>query len=296
METTQFEERPTSLGGYGSIVPYHGVVGYDGSRGQRGHTVWIPTDSTSDSGEVLELLTRAADLLDVSTERGKLFYSVQCMDFSWYGSGREQLEDDLEDPWSLAESVRSTMESQHNTDLDIHRPCFAIVAPARFGLFFVLLRGAKDSSVDDAEYKPVHYTKAGVLMENPVMAWDGLEEIIDSQEAIPLEETHVEITSLGGDNHPLERVVPVDHERTGDADLVAAESAYSSSGKEASEELRESIDRTQRLTYRIKGGTVGFEKESEYRAQSMSLINPDMISLWGAPFVIGRPMCSAHSE
>ena len=71
---------------------------------------------------------------------------------------------------------------------------------------------------------------------------------------------------------------------------------YDSQDGNSSQEIQEAIDRTDRLTYRVNGGTIGFENEREFRAEGLSLLHPKDITLGGWPIVIGTPSCKAISD
>lgn len=290
------EKRPTSLGGYGSIVPYHAASTYDPLYGKEGTVVDLPTESYESPEQILERLSHAEELIEVGTEPGELYYAAQCSDFSWYGSGISDLEEDLPLAWKLSEDLKQTLSENHGSEMEVHRPCFVIVAPARYGIFWSVLRGFKDRDEDGDDYETVYASRAGVLMENPILSWPALEEMVDSDGPIPLVETEVESATIRGKGRPLEQIVPVDHERTGDADILAAKNVYTQNEAEASEEICEAIANTSRLTYRVRGGTVGFENEREFRAQNMSVLRPHAIDLGGWPIVIGSPLCDALSD
>jgi len=296
MDPSELERRPTSLGGYGSIVPYHAPATYDPIYGDEGVRVDLPTEGYESADQILNRLTRAADKLDLDTDPGRLYYSAQCQDFSWYGSGIEDLREDLPSSWKLSQTLQKTLEERHGTELGIHRPCFVILAPIRYGIFWTVLRGFKNSDEDGEGYETVYDTQAGVLMENPVLSWPALEELVESDGPIPLVTTEVEAVSLRGEDRPLEEVIPVNHDRTGDADILAAKNVYKSEKTEGSEQMHEAVERTARLSYRIKGGTIGFEKEREFRAEGMSLLRPEGITLGGWPVVMGAPFCRAISD
>ena len=296
MGNSPLEDRPTSLGGYGSIVPYHAPMTYDPLRGDEGVVVHFPTEGYESPDQILDRLTRASQMIDVSTEPGNLYYTAICKDFSWYGTGVENLQSDLQSSWELSEALRDTLEERHNSDLEIHRPCFVILAPTRYGIFWSTLRGFKDRDEDGEDYETVYDSQAGVLMENPVLSWPALEDLVDSDGPIPLVTTDVETSNRSGNDRPLEEVIPVNHERTGDADILSAKNLYHSQDGNSSQEIQEAIDRTDRLTYRVNGGTIGFEKEQEFRAEGLSLLRPNDITLGGWPIVIGTPTCKAISD
>lgn len=296
MVDTHLEERPTSLGGYGSLVPYHGVLSFDPAQGDEGTVVRLDSGGWQSPDEALNLLERASKKIDVGTGRGSLYYSAQNSQFSWYGSGVEQLREDLAAPFELSSSIHSTLENQHGRELDTHRPCFAVIAPARYGFFWMLLRGGKDDSDDREDYDVSFDLRAGVLMEDPILSWPALEELVPSDGPIPLSTTQVESVTASGEDRPLERVVPVDHGNTGDADILAANNMYASAIQGASSDVQNAIEKTKRITYRISGGTIGFEKEREFRTGGMTLLRPSDITLWGHPLVIASPMCNAVSR
>jgi hypothetical protein len=68
MENSPLEDRPTSLCGYCSIVPYHAPMTYDSLC--EGVVVYFPTESYESSNQILDRLTRASEMIDASTEPG----------------------------------------------------------------------------------------------------------------------------------------------------------------------------------------------------------------------------------
>lgn len=249
MGNSPFEDRPTSLGGYGSIVPYHAPMTYDPLRGDEGVVVHFPTEGYESPDQILDRLTRASQMIGVSTEPGSLYYTAICKDFSWYGTGVENLQSDLQSSWELSEALRDTLEERHNSDLEIHRPCFVILAPTRYGIFWSTLRGFKDRDEDGEDYETVYDSQAGVLMENLVLSWPALEDLVDSDGPIPLVTTDVETANRSGNDRPLEEVVPVNHEKTGDADILAAKTSMRvRRGTPAKKFGRQSIEPTVLLT------------------------------------------------
>jgi len=289
MKSDELEDRPTSIGGYGGIVPYHAPLTYDPGRGGESVVVYLPTEGYESPDQIVDRLNRAAKKIDVDLNPGQLYYSGQCQDFSWHGTGLQNLQSDLSSCWELSETIQATLKERYGSKLSIHRPCFVIIAPARFGIFWTTLRGFKDAETKETVYD----VQAGVLMEDPVLSWPALEEMVDSDGPIPLVTTAVATANRSGNDLPLEEVIPVNHDRTGDADILSAKNVYQNQGVGTEDEIQQAIETTDRLTYRIKGGTIGFEKESEFRAQGMSLLCPQDLHLGGWPIVIGSPFCNA---
>jgi len=97
-----YEKRAISLGGYGSLVPYHGPLTYDPATPGPAREIPIPMDQAKPE-DVLEKLDEVAEHLRVSTEPGHLFYSLHWSDYGWHSSGLAQLEEDLDNPFEVGE-------------------------------------------------------------------------------------------------------------------------------------------------------------------------------------------------
>lgn len=59
------------------------------------------------------------------------------------------------------------------------------------------------------------------------------------------------------------------------------------------EEIRAAVDWITGLTFRVRGGTIGFENEEAYRTSNMSLYRPEEIIMWEWLVVICQPTCDA---
>jgi len=180
----------------------------------------------------------------------------------------------------------------------MHRPCFVIIAPLERGLLFVLLRAGKSNREDGkAEYDISFDWRAGVLLDSPVVSWPNVEAMIDTDHGGPItqEETKVASVSVGSREQDLQEVYPLDQDITGDADIIAARNPFAKSGMQTeAEDIDEAIANTHQLTFRINGGTIGFEKEARFTTKSMSVYNPEEFSFWGFPVAFCTPRCSAH--
>lgn len=292
-----YEKRAVSLGGYGSVVPYHGFSGLDPAKPGPARFIPIPTEQTVTADSVLDTLEAVAENLDARLNQGQLFYSFLCQDYGLHASGVEQLEEDLRNAFELGEQLGATLEERFNRELDSHRPCFTILTSVEYGLFYMLLRGAKRyTSEDKSEWENVYYVKSGVLVDNPVTSWPNLEKVIDTggapivQEATDLETARAEV-----EKQTLKEVYPLEQSADrGDADIIGAKNPF---GKQAVDgrygDIGEAFEKTSHLTYRVNGGTVGFENEAEYRIQSVTAYKPEEITLWGHPLVFVSPMCEA---
>jgi hypothetical protein len=124
-----------------------------------------------------------------------------------------------------------------------------ILAPTRYGIFWPTLRGFKDKDEDGEDYETVYGSQAGVLMGNPVLSWPALEDLVGSDGPIPLVTTDVETANRSANDRPLEKVIPVNHEKTGDADILAAKTSMRvRRGTPAKKSGRQSIELTVILT------------------------------------------------
>lgn len=96
----------------------------------------------------------------------------------------------------------------------------------------------------------------------------------------------------------LREVTPVDQSvDVGDADIVAARNPYDGSNVRGNdEEISRAVEETSHLTFRIRGGTVGFEDEEEFTTSTMSVFRPKEVTMWGAPLVICFPLCSGKNN
>jgi hypothetical protein len=294
-----FDKRAVSIGGYGSLVPYHGPLTYDPAVKGTSNIIRLPiADGWASPEEILRFLDDVETHLNAETAPGQLFYSLQCKEFGFHSSGREQLTEDLNTAFELAEELKGTLESRYERELMMHRPCFVIIAPLERGLLFVLLRGGKSSSDDSkGEYEILFDWRAGVLLDSPVVSWPNVEAVIDTDNGGPItqEETNVASVSVGSREQDLQEVYPLDQETTGDADIIAARNPFADSGmRTEAEDIDEAIANTQQLTFRINGGTIGFEKEARFTTKSMSVYSPEEFSFWGFPISFCTPMCSAH--
>ncbi|WP_254810617.1 hypothetical protein [Natronosalvus amylolyticus] len=301
MVPDNYDKRAISIGGYGSLVPFHGIHSYDPAQPGKSVTVNLPVaDGWASPNEILQFIEKVETHLDVKTDQGQLFYTLQYSDYSFHASGIENLADDLRNAFTLGEELKGTLESRYSQELRMHRPCFVILAPIEYGLFYLFLRGGKSySDQDESEWEIVYDWESGVLMDSPVLTWPNLEKMVQDNKGrpVPQRETEVASITVRGDQQDLQEVYPLDQEETGDADIIAAKNPFTFSDIESQdEEVRDAIDRTQHLTYRVRGGTVGFDKEDSYTIKSMSVLKPDNLSLWGHQLAICSPMCNAHSS
>ncbi|MFP8951658.1 hypothetical protein ACLI4Z_01620 [Natrialbaceae archaeon A-arb3/5] len=295
----QYDKRAISIGGYGTLVPYHGFHTYDPAQPGSSSIVRLPVaESWASPEEVLQFIKDVEDHLGADTSQGRLFYSFQCSDYGFHASGIDQLKEDIQTSFTLGEELQGTLESRYNREFEMHRPCFVILAPVEYGLFYLFLRGGRSYTDEDKSEWEISYDAiSGVLMDNPVISWPNLEELIGDNGGGPItqQETDVTTVSVGGNEQELQEVYPLDQEETGDADIVAARNPFTPHDIESDDDdLIDAIKKTQHLTYRVKGGTIGFEKEASFTIKSMSIMKPENISFRGIPLVICNPMCSAH--
>lgn len=295
----QYDKRAISIGGYGTLVPYHGLHSYDPAQPGSSSIVRLPvSDGWASPEEVLQFIEDVETHLGADTNQGRLFYSFQCSDYGFHASGIDQLEEDIQNSFTLGEELKGTLEERYNREFEMHRPCFVILAPVEYGLFYLFLRGGKSyTDSDQSEWEISYDTISGVLMSNPVISWPNLEELIENDSGGPItqQETDVTTTSAQSSEQELREVYPLDQEQTGDADIIAAQNPFTPHDVElGDEDLKDAIRESQHLTYRVKGGTIGFEKEASFTTKSMSIMKPENISFRGFPLIICNPMCSAH--
>jgi hypothetical protein len=208
------------------------------------------------------------------------------------------LKQDIRNSFELAEDLKGTLENRYDRDFERHRPCFVILAPLEYGLLFVLLRGGKSYTDDErTEWEVAYDARAGILIENPVVSWPNLEEAVDANHGGPItqEQTTVTSVTVGDEEHELREVYPLDQEATGDADIIAARNPFSDASlRTEAESIEEAVENTQHLTFRVRGGTIGFENEARYTVNSMTVHKPEALSFWGFPVPICSPSCTAH--
>jgi len=290
-----YEKRAVSLGGYGSLVPFHGILTYDPAAAGQSRFMPLSLDQPTPD-EVLQWLEDVSTHIGVDPQQGRLFYSLHCKDYGLNGSGIEQLEEDLRNPFELGESLQGTLEDRHSRDLEMHRPCFTILAGAEYGLFYLLLRGGKDRSSDDSDYDVVYYAKCGVLVDQPVSSWPNLDEIRETDGGPSIQHaTGVVTASVSTQPQPIPEVYPLDQSADrGDADIIGGRNPFTSEDLSvADEDIAAAIDRTSGLTFRVNGGTIGFENEEAYKTSGMSVYRPEEITMWGWPVAICQPTCDA---
>jgi len=295
-----YEKRAVSLGGYGSAVPFHGISGLDPAKPGMSRYIPIPMDQTPSPDDILDKLDQVSEYLNGNLGQGKMYYSFQCQDYGLSASGIKQLEEDLQNPFELREQLGATLEERFGRELDSHRPCFIILTGVEYGLFYMLLRGGKNYTSDDrSEWEPAYYTKSGIIMDDPVTSWPNLEKIIDTngrpivQEATELTTARVEVQE-----QPIREAYPLDQSADkGDADIIGGKNPFTKDTVEPDdEEVGEAFDKTSHLTFRVNGGTLGFENEAEYRIKSATAYKPEEITLWGHPLVFTNPMCDAVEQ
>lgn len=290
-----YEKRAPSVGGYGSLVPFHGTTVFD--EHSPGEARYISLrGGTATPDDVLDLISEVTSQLRARTHSGELFYSFHCQDFGFNASGMDSLAEDVHNPFELAEQLQGTLEERHGRELRMHRPCFTVLGGVEGGLFWLLLRGGKDYKGDERAEWDINYSvQSGVLIDSPVASWPSLEAIIGSDGGpISQPATLLETGSVKIDEQPLEEVYPLDQAGTGDADIIAARNPFGAGDVDADDDrITEAVDRTQFLTYRVRGGTIGFDKEAEFRVTGMSVFLPDGITMWGHPLVVCRPYCKA---
>lgn len=297
MGTTKdrYEKRAISLGGYGSLVPFHGITSFDPSSQGDSYIIPLPMDQPGPD-DVLERLDEVAEHLDVDLGQGRLYYSFNCQDYGLSASGIEQLEEDLRNPFTLREQLHGTLEERYNTELDMHRPCFVILSSCRSGLFYLLLRaGKKYIGEDEEQWEIAFYTDCGIMLDQPVVPWNDLEQISGlSSGPIHQHATEVVTGRIQTSQQAIQEVYPLDQSSDkGDADIIGGKNPFQARDVEVDDsEIREAVDKTSHLTFRVRGGTVGFDKEEEYRIDGMSVFKPEEVRLWGHPLTICRPICS----
>lgn len=290
-----YEKRAVSLGGYGSLVPFHGLTSYDPATADLSRFIPLPMDQPS-SDEVLRRLDEVSTHIGVGLQQGRLFYSFHCQDYGLNGSGIEQLKEDLHNPFELGESLQGTLEERHSRDLEMHRPCFTILAGAEYGLFYLLLRGGKDFSNDNNDYDVAYYAKCGVLVDQPISSWPNLDEICETDGGPSIQHaTNVATARVSTQTQPIPAVYPLDQSTDqGDADIIGGRNPFTPRDVSVSdEEIEAALDRTSELTFRVRGGTVGFENEEAYYTSGMSIYRPEEITMWGSPVIICQPVCDA---
>lgn len=300
MNSNHFDKRAISVGGYGTLVPFHGTTTLDPATKGDSVLIRLPvSDSWGSVDEVLGFIERAEDLIGAGTSQGQLYYSYQCNDFGFHASGIDQLETDLRNSFELADELQGTLEDRYNREFRQHRPCFIILAPADYGTLVLLLRGGKSSSGDDGSDSEIAYdARASVLLSDQVVTWPNLEELIGLDHGGPITQQQTEVTSLrlGEKEQELEEVYPLDQESTGDADIIAARNPFSTQTSETQgENIEEAVQNTQHITFRVRGGTVGFDKEERYTIKSMTVYQPKELSYWGFPVAFCSPICNAYS-
>lgn len=296
----KYERRPVSLGGYGTVIPYHGIDNYDPSQGEESNIIRLPVGQGWVSPEeILEFFDRLESTVEARTQRGELYYSYLCMDYGFHGSGRDDFQEDLRSSFDLKDQLKATLEEQYNVELESHRPCFVSLFPVNGGFAYLLLRGGKSTESNNAEPEIKYDTEAGVVMSQRLLEWPNVRDLLPGNNGgpIPQETTHVEIASLRATEIELEKVVPVDQERTGDADIISANNPFDPRHVDTNDdEIKDALENTQRLTFRVAGGTVGFDNEERYTVDSLTIYKVENISFWGFPFVFAKPICSAHTS
>jgi len=163
----------------------------------------------------------------------------------------------------------------------------------------MMLRGGKRyEDSDQEEWETVYFAKCGILVDQPVLSWPNLEEFIENDGGpITQNATDVKSASFRSEEQEIPEVYPLDQSGTGDADIIAGQNiAYPEGLDTDDEDLTEAVERTSHLTYRVNGGTLGFDKEQAYTVKSFSMYQPEEITLWGHPFVICTPMCNAYKD
>lgn len=79
-----------------------------------------------------------------------------------------------------------------------------------------------------------------------------------------------------------------------DVDIIGGRNLFTTQDVASEDEqTRATVDRTTDLTFRLRGGIIGFENEEAYRTSSMSLYRPEEIIMWGWPVVICQSTCDA---
>ncbi|MFD1513439.1 hypothetical protein [Halomarina rubra] len=289
------ETRAVSLGGYGSLVPYHGPLSIDPGTPGKSHILHLPLDQPTPEG-ILNHLDDVAEHLKIDTRRGRLFYSVHYSDYGWNGSGVEQLRQDLQNPFEVGEELRRTLESEYNRELGMHRPCFTILSNAEYGLFYMVLRGGKRYLDDEGEeWEIAYYARSGVLIDQPVLSWPNVEKVVKNDGGpITQHTTDISTESIELDKQLLEGVYPLSQSVSNDADIIGGRNPYSANSADSGDsDIKDSINQTSHLTFRVNGGTIGFENEEAYRVGGMAAYRPVEITMWGHPVVICQPMCDA---
>lgn len=303
-EAARYDTRAVSLGGYGTLVPFHGTSSFDPASPGEARYIPLPMDVESNIATVDDVRDRLEEVnkhLDVGLGQGELYYTLHYMDYGLYSSGVERLMEDLETGFELGEALKGTLEDRYEEELELHRPCFTILSAGEYGIFYLMLRGAVRRAEDESEEdEVVYYHDSGMLIDQPVTSWPNIEEVRQSDGG-PITQQATEIVSEaaklpGGVS--LREVTPVDQSvDVGDADIVAARNPYDGSSVRGNdEEIVEAVEETSHLTFRIRGGTVGFEDEEEFITSTMSVFRPKEVTMWGAPLVICFPLCSAKNN
>lgn len=290
-----YEKRATSLGGYGSLVPFHGTTVFDEHSTGEARYISLRGGSAAPD-DVLDLISEVTTQLRARTDSGELFYTFHCQDFGFSASGVDSLSEDIHNSFELADQLQGTLEDRHDREFRLHRPCFTVLSGIEGGLFWLLLRGGKDFNDDKRTEWDVKYSvKSGILIDSPVASWPSLEAIIDTDGGpISQPATLLKTGSVNIEERPLEEVYPLDQAGTSDADIIAARNPFCAGDVDADDDrIKDAVDRTQFLTYRVQGGTIGFDKEAEFPVTGMSAFLPDSITMWGHPLVICRPSCKA---
>lgn len=300
----RYDARAVSLGGYGTLVPFHGTSSFDPSSPGEARYIPLPMDVESNIATVDDVRDRLEEVnkhLDVGLGQGELYYTLHYMDYGLYSSGVERLLEDLETGFELGEDLRGTLEARYEKKLELHRPCFTILSAGEYGIFYLLLRGAIRRSEDESEEdEVVYYSDSGMLIDQPVTSWPNIEKVRQSDGG-PITQQATEVVSeaakLSG-GVSLREITPVDQSiDLGDADIVAARSPYDGSHVRGNdEETAEAVEETSHLTFRIRGGTIGFEDEEGFTTSTMSVFRPKEVTMWGAPLVICFPLCSARNN
>lgn len=299
MRSQHFDKRAISVGGYGTLVPFHGMTTFDPATKGDPVLIRLPvSDGWGSVHEVLSFIERAENLIGAKTSQGQLYYSYQCSEFGFHSSGLNQLETDIRNSFELADELQGTFEDRYNREFRKHRPCFIILAPAEYGTLVLLLRGGKSSSDGDGSDCKISYdARASVLMSNQVVSWPNLEELIDIDHGGPITQQQTELNTvrIGDKEQELEEVYPLDQEVTGDADIIAARNPFNNQSLQTeAEDIKEAVQNTQHLTFRVRGGTIGFDKEEKYTLKSMTVYQPEALSYWGFPVAFSSPICNAY--